>query len=212
VSNGQAREVLKAAGVKVGNDVLAEALRQRKMSVSSFREEFRNAGRNQWHRHLPGTVPERSERCDVTPVTLAQSRSGKNPERPGTAVTVPVPAVPPPYRAERQRNPGMIQPQWVANKINTSRRAATPDTCPKCHADVLVGDDDDRCATRVRVDATPVDRLTEAIALLAGAYSAELIGHDLHRRDDFRTQSNRHPHPIHLEHRCTPPQPEGKLF
>lgn len=106
----------------------------------------------------------------------------------------------------------MIQPQWVANKINTSRRAATPDTCPKCHAHVLVGDDDDRCATRVRVDATPVDRLTEAIALLAGAYSAELIGHDLHRRDDFRTQSNRHPHPIHLEHRCTPPQPEGKLF
>jgi hypothetical protein len=43
VSNGQAREVLRAAGLKVSNDVLAEALRQRKMSVSSFREEFGTA-------------------------------------------------------------------------------------------------------------------------------------------------------------------------
>lgn len=94
------------------------------------------------------------------------------------------------------------RPTWLADKITTSRRAAHPEQCPRCHANLLVGPDDDRCAITLRVDAEPVDRLTEAVAHLHGTASAELIHNALHYRSPARLQSDRHPHPIHLEHRC----------
>lgn len=137
------------------------------------------------------------------PENLGYSRSGSQAGTARNGTPVPVPAVPPPYRAERPRNPGTKSPRWLAEKVNISRRAAHPTACPTCGADILVGPDHDTCSLTARVDLTPADPITEVVALLRGRQSYDLVRGELHHREIEHTRSGRRPHPVHLEHRCT---------
>lgn len=73
---------------------------------------------------------------------------------------------------------------------------------------MLVGDDDDRCARRVTVDADPVDWLSEVVAVLSGRASYELHERgsrvDIYWRHDWRIkQRDERAHKaVHLEHKC----------
>jgi hypothetical protein len=123
----------------------------------------------------------------------------------GTArngVAVPVPAVPPPYRAERHGTPERNRPAWLTDKINVGRRAARPNTCPRCSARTLVGDDHHRVAAVARVDAEPVGRLGEVVGVLSGRPSYDMVGAELHYRNPPQQQAATACWPIHLEHRC----------
>lgn len=147
----------------------------------------------------------------ASPETLTHSRSGDSAERSGTVPADSRSAVPPLYRAERGTVPGTKSKNWLAEKVDSRRRAARPGPCPRCDAPTLVGPDHDHCAITVRVDQAPVDPVTEAAAVLSGRYSCELVRGCLWHRDSFRLESPRRPYPVHLEHRC-PPQPERTLF
>jgi len=96
------------------------------------------------------------------------------------------------------------QPQWLANKLAISRRQAKPTNCNRCGAQTLTGDDHDQVAAQVTVDPTPVDHLTEIVAILTGSYSYDLIAGALHYRNPHDHARHPSPHPVLLRHTCTP--------
>lgn len=82
--------------------------------------------------------------------------------------------------------------------------------CRDCHGVVLAGLDDDRAATRVLAETTPVTYLEAVVALLSGR---GVLGRQrvhsgmglLWRLDDLAL-ANGGPHlPLHLEHACPRP-------
>lgn len=96
---------------------------------------------------------------------------------------------------------------FQGRRVAAALRAATRTECASCGASVLVGDDDDRTPLRVTVDAEPVSRLLEVVALVEGRASYDLLpsagGGDLWHRYPHHTMSAEEPrYPIHLEHRC----------
>lgn len=69
-------------------------------------------------------------------------------------------------------------------------RRARGRTCRKCRAPILAGLDGDSCAQSVEVDPTPLTAIGEAMALLGGRGTWQLVrrgggrdGHELIRRD-----------------------------
>lgn len=98
------------------------------------------------------------------------------------------------------------QRAWVAVKMAIARRAATPETCPRCGTAVLCGPDGDVAALMVMVDAAPVDAVRELRALAGGRRSYDRIGAELHWRT---TQWQVRPEPagcgrfpVHVDHEC----------
>lgn len=133
------------------------------------------------------------------PESLTCSRSAKIAGTARNGTSVPVPPVPPPYRAERAGTPGQT---WLTDRVETSRRAARNQICPRCGGRILVGPDDDTCAATARVDLDPATALEEVAARLAGRFSFELRGGRLHYRDDFAIRGRRNNNPILLDHEC----------
>lgn len=138
------------------------------------------------------------------PENLGYSRSGSQAGTARNGTLVPVPAVPPPFRAEQQRNPGTKAPSWLAEKVNTGRRAAHPTACPTCGDDTLVGPDHDTVAYTARVDPTDTGAIDEVIALLAGRHSFDYVRGDLHHRAPHHIHTTSRPYPVLLTHACTP--------
>ncbi len=145
------------------------------------------------------------------PETRAQKRPPRSPGTPGDTTAARRPPSPPLYRAGTDANPGDGRLNWLADKIETSRRAARPKPCPKCSQDVLVGPSADFMYWTATVDPTPVDAITEVAALLNGAQSYDLIRGRLHHRADHHTHTPQRPHPVLLDHAC-PGRPTGALF
>lgn len=93
----------------------------------------------------------------------------------------------------------------------TSRRAARAETCPRCGADVLRGDDHDKVAMRATVDADPVDDAAEMVAVIEGRPTYDLLpvggkarGLALHYREPWHYLTGRdYGGGVHVAHRCT---------
>jgi hypothetical protein len=95
---------------------------------------------------------------------------------------------------------------WLDERVTVSRRAARHECCRSCGTAVLVGDDDDRCAVRVAVDAEPVSHVVEVVELLRGAHSYNVIaraGQLVISHRDIEAVRIAARHPIHLRHQCT---------
>lgn len=91
-------------------------------------------------------------------------------------------------------------------------------TCPTCKAKVWQGYDADRCGVLVTVDHPPVDNLGEAVALLTGRRTFDLvpcrgsrggvIGSELVERTALSiSRPTPVRRPVHAEHRCDQPLP-----
>lgn len=148
-----------------------------------------------------------------TPKTLGHKRPPNHRGTAGdTSAARCVPA-PPLYRAGDGGHELGHKQTWIAEQVTRSRRAARPTTCSHCGNPVLVGPDHDTVAMTVTVDTEPVDHLHEITAMLTDRtrHSYDLIRGDLHHRTVWHIHADAHPHPIHLEHRCTE-QPERTLF
>lgn len=91
---------------------------------------------------------------------------------------------------------------WLEEKINLGRRKASPATCARCGAPVLVGLDADVAALTMTVDVDPVGPADELRAWAAGRGSADLIAGELHRREPIHLTSATRRHRVHVEHRC----------
>jgi hypothetical protein len=87
----------------------------------------------------------------------------------------------------------------IAKRVEASRRQAKSTTCPKCHAEILKGDDHDRVAAVASVDPAPVDELHEVVGLLMGRSSYELDHGELHYRETWHYSRRV---TVVLEHRC----------
>ncbi|HET8581753.1 MAG TPA: hypothetical protein VFL65_00765 [Jatrophihabitans sp.] len=101
---------------------------------------------------------------------------------------------------------------FVAEVAEAGRRAAKRDDCPRCGAPCLAGDDHDRVARHIRVDADPVDPVGEMLAILDGLATVDLVraagkggaAFHLHYREPWHVHSDRPArYTIHTEHRCT---------
>lgn len=91
-------------------------------------------------------------------------------------------------------------------RVAVAQRAAQPGTCRRCGGAVLVGDDADTVAVRVTVDAEPITRLVEAVAVLRGLATYDAAqggaGVELWHRYPHHLESPHTRYPIHPEHRC----------
>lgn len=87
--------------------------------------------------------------------------------------------------------------------VGLCRRRAVLATCPRCHAPVLAGHDDDGLATHA--DPTPLTRTGELLLHLEGRAAYAVDGGQLVRRDQWRIRTP-HPHvvPAHDCHNPTP--------
>ncbi len=147
------------------------------------------------------------------PETLAQSRipiSGIHPDTPASVTCIPYPPL---YRADTGTHPAGHTANWLAEKINTTRRQAHRDTCRHCGQPILTGDDADTCALTAHVNPNPVTRLEEAVAILNGHTSYSHLHGELHRRDTWSQLTTRYP--TLIDHTCpTTPEPahQTELF
>lgn len=84
-------------------------------------------------------------------------------------------------------------------------RAATLRTCPRCDTVLLVGLDDEIAALTARTEILSLNTVGEALALLSGRRTFDLISiggrKELHRRDEWHITAERR-YPVLPEHRC----------
>lgn len=104
-------------------------------------------------------------------------------------------------------------PPWLLDHIRANSRNARLHTCRNCGAPILTGHDDDNAALIVTTDPTPIDPLTEALALLTGLTTYDLTNTDrrlqLHRRSRWHI-SRKTRGVVVPQHRCGtrwPPDP-----
>lgn len=98
------------------------------------------------------------------------------------------------------------------NSDGVSRRLSAS-RCRQCHAQVVRGLDADVAAVTVVADPQPVDQLGEALALMSGRGTWQLLHRDggwsLSPRDQWRIAAGK-PATVLAEHRCgSPPLPAG---
>lgn len=99
----------------------------------------------------------------------------------------------------------MTLPAWLQRTIGDTYRTVRLRTCPHCRTPVLAGLDADICAFSVRADLMPLTTFGEALALLAGRRTFDLIGGTQAKRLDIREEHNiraRRRYPVLPEHRC----------
>lgn len=102
----------------------------------------------------------------------------------------------------------MSIPTWLGRTLGDTFRTVRLRICPQCRAPVLAGLDADNCALAVRADPTPIGEIGEAIALLTGRRTFDLIGtggdKKLYLREEHNIKSARK-YLVFLEHRCGRP-------
>lgn len=96
-------------------------------------------------------------------------------------------------------------PAWLERTIGDVHRAAGLKTCPRCGAPILVGLDADRAALTAHADITTVNAVGEALALLSGRPTYDLVNtggrKELSYRDEWNISGPRK-WPVLPEHRC----------
>ncbi|MEU8035694.1 hypothetical protein [Streptosporangium sp. NPDC049078] len=100
-------------------------------------------------------------------------------------------------------------PAWLLARTGGNLRAASISLCARCSKPILRGLDDERAALPARVDITPVDEFGEALALIQGRMTYDLIGgaqkKELELRYEWHINKPRR-YPVHAAHKCwTPP-------
>ncbi len=99
-------------------------------------------------------------------------------------------------------------PTWLAPTLGGTHRTARLRTCPHCQAPVLAGLDAERAGTRAVADLTPVNEMGEAIALINGRATFDLIKTggrmELNWRDSFAIEGVRR-YPVIPAHKCGQP-------
>lgn len=101
-------------------------------------------------------------------------------------------------------------PAWLLASQGGILRAASIAVCQKCGAPILAGLDADKCALYVRADITPIDEIGEALALMQGRRTFDLVGNwqrkELEYRHSWNIKAPRR-YPVLAEHRCHAPLP-----
>ncbi|MGS2641698.1 hypothetical protein [Streptosporangium sp. G12] len=102
-------------------------------------------------------------------------------------------------------------PAWLLARTGGNLRAAGISLCAGCQQPVLRGLDDERAALPARVDIAPIDEFGEALALIQGRMTYDLIGgaqkKELELRYEWHINKARK-YPVHAAHKCgTPPLP-----
>lgn len=99
-------------------------------------------------------------------------------------------------------------PAWLAKTLGEHHRAARLRTCPRCGAPVLLGLDAERAGTRAAADPTPIDAMGEAMALINGRATFDLMKTggrmELNWRDAFAIEGERR-WPVVPAHSCGQP-------
>lgn len=100
-----------------------------------------------------------------------------------------------------------MQP-WLADRRAARARTAVRRGCPKCKTEIIYGVDADTAGIPVRCDPAPLTPLGEAVALLQGRKTYDLIkgktGAEIHPRDETHIKKPRR-HPVHATHICGNP-------
>jgi hypothetical protein len=98
-----------------------------------------------------------------------------------------------------------VTAQWLKDRQADWARAANLRTCPACHTTVLAGLDADAAALPIRCDPTPLDALGEAVALLQGRTTYDLIetktGRELYERSAHTIKKPRR-YQVFATHKC----------
>lgn len=96
-------------------------------------------------------------------------------------------------------------PQWLEERKAEYARAAQLRLCPTCKAPVLRGLDADIAALKVDIDPTPIDEIGEALAVLDGRGTYELLAgraaRHIHHRYEWNIRAPRR-RPVYPGHRC----------
>lgn len=114
----------------------------------------------------------------------------------------------------------MAIPKWLRSRLGTPAkgRGCRCVRCIVCRSDLVVGLDNDTCASRAICDPVPLSVIGEALALLDGRRTYELSRHGsglaLYHRDHWQI-SGRHASDtciVLADHKCgTPPLPSIKI-
>lgn len=98
-------------------------------------------------------------------------------------------------------------PAWLLAKQGGILRAASLNTC-RCGAPLLQGLDADRAALTAIVDIQPIDEIGEAVALVQGRRTYDLVGGYQRKELEYRYEWNikkKRRYPVLAEHRCGQP-------
>lgn len=97
---------------------------------------------------------------------------------------------------------------WLQARRAEWARAANLKPCPSCRATVLAGLDADMAALPVRCDPTPLTEMGEAVALLQGRTTYDLLptktGRELHERTPHFISKPRR-YSVFATHKCHSP-------
>lgn len=99
----------------------------------------------------------------------------------------------------------MTLPAWLQRTLGDTYRSVRLRVCRRCNAPVLAGLDADICAFAVQADVVPLTPLGEAVALLTGRRTFDLVGYGSDKRLYAREEHNIHTTRRYLvfpEHRC----------
>lgn len=100
-------------------------------------------------------------------------------------------------------------PAWLLAKGNLGR-AASIGLCPRCNIPTLRGLDDERAGLPARADIDPVDEIGEALALIQGRATYDLVGDSRKKELEYRYEWHiRKPrkYPVLAAHKCDSPLP-----
>lgn len=97
---------------------------------------------------------------------------------------------------------------WLQARRAEWARAANLKPCPLCRATVLAGLDGDAAALPIRCDPTPLTQMGEAVALLQGRTTYDLLpaktGRELHERTTHFINKPRR-YLVFAAHKCNNP-------
>lgn len=97
---------------------------------------------------------------------------------------------------------------WLQARRAEWARAANLRACPLCRGPVLAGLDADTAARPVRCDPTPLTEMGEAVALLQGRQTYDLLptktGRELHERSPYFIEKPRR-YQVFATHKCNSP-------
>lgn len=100
-------------------------------------------------------------------------------------------------------------PAWLLAKSGGNLRAVGVRGC-RCGAQVLAGLDADRAALTAIVDLAPICEMGEALALLQGRPTYDLVGDSRKKELEYRYEWNikaRRRYPVMTAHKCGAPIP-----
>lgn len=81
-------------------------------------------------------------------------------------------------------------PAWLAATLPITGRPAKLRTCPHCQAPTLSGLDAEKAGTRAVCDPTPINTLGEAVALMGGRPTFDLVTNGGRKELNYRSAEN----------------------